>query len=64
MKKIKATDILSRINRDNLAHLLPSFAQRPVVPTSFWANFLSQIKKPLTPIRRKPSHFASKIGVK
>ena len=25
-------------NRDNLAHLLPSFAQKLAVPTSFWAK--------------------------
>jgi hypothetical protein len=26
------------INRDNLAHLLPSFAQKLAVPTNFWAK--------------------------
>jgi hypothetical protein len=33
-------------NRDNLAHLLPSFAQKLAVPTSFWAKFFKGLYIP------------------
>jgi len=39
MKKQQAADILLKTNRENLAHLLPSFAQKSAVPTGFWAKF-------------------------